>query len=139
EHLEGNGTSPVAPSAPQQHIVKVGTSTEPSAATGLENGATEPTRALARVGPRIDPDPGLYAVLGLDPSVSDAEIQTAYRRQAARLLGNGSNETQALKELNAAYEVLGNPLRREEYDRLRLSQRLSPGAPTPVRAGAKAV
>jgi DnaJ domain len=89
-------------------------------------------------GPELKADPGLYAVLGLDPAVSDIEIQTTYRRQAARLLGNGSNDTQALKQLNVAYEVLGNPVRRAEYDRLRLSQSLSPGAPTPIRPGAKA-
>src|SRR5439155_18699796 len=73
-------------------------------------------------GPELKADPGLYAVLGLDPAVSDAEVQTTYRRQAAKLLGNGSNVTHALKQLNVAYEVLGNPVRRAEYDRLRLSQ-----------------
>jgi hypothetical protein len=89
-------------------------------------------------GPELKADPGLYAVLGLDPAVSDAQVQTTYRRQAAKLLGNGSNDTHALKQLNIAYEVLGNPVRRAEYDRLRLSQNLSPGAPTPIRPGAKA-
>src|SRR5438105_14050577 len=76
-------------------------------------------------GPELKPDPGLYAVLGLDPSVSDGQIQTTYRRLAAKLLGNGSNDIQALKQLNAAYEVLGNPVRRVDYDRLRLSYGLS--------------
>jgi DnaJ-like protein len=89
-------------------------------------------------GPHLEADPGLYAVLRLDPSASDAEIQTAYRRQAAKLLSNGATNTHAMRELNVAYEVLGNPVRRVEYDRLRLSQALSPGAPTPIRPGAKA-
>ena len=93
---------------------------------------------LAIPGPRLAPDPGLYAVLGLDPSVSDVEIQTTYRRQAARLLGSGSNDVQALKQLNVAYEVLGNPVRRAEYDRLRLMQLTSPAAPPQVRPGVKA-
>jgi hypothetical protein len=85
-------------------------------------------------------DPGLYAVLGLDPSVSDALIQTTYRRQAARLMGSGSNDNQALKQLNVAYEVLGNPVRRTEYDRMRMTQLLAPSAaPTPIRPGAKSV
>src|SRR5207237_4415518 len=38
--------------------------------------------------PHLAPDPALYAVLGLSPSASDAEIQTNYRRQAARLLNS---------------------------------------------------
>ena len=97
--------------------------------------------ALARRGPRPAPDPGLYAVLGLDPSASDAQIQTTYRRQAARLLGSGSNDIHALKRLNAAYEVLGNPVRRAEYDRLRVPPRAStnPPAPAPPSASAKVV
>jgi DnaJ-like protein len=83
----------------------------------------------------VRPDAGLYAVLGLDPSASEAQIQTAYRRQAARLIGG---DNQALKQLNVAYEVLGNSARRAEYDRMRLTQALVPaGAPTPIRPGAK--
>ena len=93
--------------------------------------------ALPPPGRRIPADPGLYALLGLDPSASDAEIQTTYRRQAARLLGSGSDDVQAMKRLNVAYEVLGNPVRRAEYDRLRSTQYLSPHAPTPIRQGAK--
>jgi hypothetical protein len=109
----------------------------PDEATELDIVATEATTALATVGPRLDPDPGLYAVLGLDPSVSDIEIQTTYRRQAARLLGGGANDQAALRLLNVAYEVLGNHVRREEYDRLRLAQLLAPGAPPAIRSGAK--
>jgi DnaJ-like protein len=91
------------------------------------------------IGPVVRPDPGLYAVLGLDPSASDVLIQTTYRRQAAKLIGHGSSDNQALKQLNVAYEVLGNPVRRADYDRLRLSQALVPAsAPTPLRPGAKA-
>ena len=89
-------------------------------------------------GPVIAADPGLYAVLGLDPSASDAVIQTTYRRQAAKLLGSGSRDITALRQLNVAYEVLGNPVRRAEYDRARLTQSTS-GAPTPIRTGPKVV
>ena len=87
-------------------------------------------------GPTIRADPGLYAVLGLDPSVSNWEIQTTYRRMAAKLMGS-SRDNQALKQLNVAYEVLGNPARRTEYDRQRLHQALVAGPPTPVRPGTK--
>jgi len=92
----------------------------------------------APVGPALKADPGLYAILGLDPSASDALIKATYRRQAAKLIGNGSHDNQPLKQLNVAYEVLGNPVRRAEYDRLRVSQALVPAsAPTPIRPGAK--
>lgn len=88
--------------------------------------------------PSVRLDPGLYGVLGVDALASDALIKATYRRRAAKLIGNGSHDNQALKQLNVAYEVLGNPVRRAEYDRLRLSQALVPaGAPTPVRPGAK--
>lgn len=97
----------------------------------------EPGRLLPLVQPVSQPssDPGLYAVLGLDPAASDAEIQTTYRRRAARMLGRGSAD--GLRQLNVAYEVLGNPVRRAEYDRLRLSQAFATVSPTPIRPGAK--
>jgi hypothetical protein len=94
------------------------------------------TPALPAPNPLVKPDPGLYAVLGLDPSASDVQIQTTYRRMAARVLG-GSGDNQALRQLNIAHEVLGNPVRRAEYDRLRVSQSLVSGTPTPIRPGAK--
>jgi DnaJ domain len=89
-------------------------------------------------GPRSAPDPGLYAILGLDPSASDADIQTTYRRQAARLLGSGSNDIAALRQLNMAYEVLGNPVRRAEYDHSRAMLLTPPVAASPSRASSKA-
>jgi len=83
-------------------------------------------------------DPGLYAVLGLDPSAGDDQIKTTYRRLAAKLLNNGY-DNQALKQLNVAYEVLGNPARRNEYDRMRMAQALAPSAaPMPIRPDSKA-
>jgi hypothetical protein len=104
---------------------------------GRDPVGSPPAGVLAIPGPRLPPDPGLYAVLRLDPSASDAEIQTTYRRQAARLLGSGSNEIQALKQLNVAYEVLGNPVRRAEYDRLRLTPVKPVSTPVEMRQGAK--
>jgi hypothetical protein len=75
---------------------------------------------LARREP-VAGDAGLYGVLGLSPSASDAEIQSAYRQQASRLLANDTPaDIAALRRLNTAYEVLGTPVRRAEYDRARL-------------------
>jgi len=137
EHVDGNGTSPPTPTAPPQQIVKVVAADDAGEAVDTSDSATEVIETQAAVGPRLEPDPGLYAVLGLDPAVSDAEIQTTYRRLAARLLGGGSREHAALRQLNVAYEVLGTRVRRDEYDHLRLAQLLAPGAPPPIRAGAK--
>jgi hypothetical protein len=106
------------------------------AAPTTESGLATPA-AASTSSPPIKVDPGLYAVLGLDPSVRDVDIQTAYRRQAAKVLGSGANDVQALKQLNVAYEVLGNPVRRAEYDRLRQTQNLGPLVPTPIRPGPK--
>src|ERR671925_2130311 len=73
---------------------------EEAAETVRETSEAETTRlpvladenALATPhGPVARPDPGLYAVLGLDPSAPDHEIQTTYRRRAAKLIGNGSD------------------------------------------------
>ena len=117
---------------PEEHSLDLAES--PPASPRAES---PPAGALAVPGLRLPPDPGLYAVLRLDPSASDAEIQTTYRRLAARLLGSGSNDIQALKQLNVAYEVLGNPVRRAEYDRLRLTPLKSVATPAPTRPGAK--
>lgn len=88
-------------------------------------------------GPPRRVDPGLYAVLGVDPSASDPEIQTAYRRRAARLVSSGEGNSHAMRELNGAVQVIGNPARRAEYDRLRQSQSLMVDGPTPIRPGPK--
>jgi hypothetical protein len=101
---------------------------EPTTSALALNGTRD--LAVARRAPRVAPDPGLYAVLGLDPSVSDAEIQTTYRRHAARLMTSGANENAAMRQLNVAYEVLGNPVRRAEYDRARSLQLAAPGPPS---------
>src|SRR3569833_1507554 len=70
--------------------------------------------------PYAPADSGLYAVLGLPPTASDAEIQVAYRRQAARLAGGGRRKAERLRQLNAAYGVIGHPALRVEYDRTHL-------------------
>jgi len=143
-----NATGPEA--EPHVNGVNGTNSTQPSPTAAEEDAEAANTAALLPVltetpalpapipeGPHIKADPGLYAVLGLDPSVSNWEIQTTYRRMASKLMGSGSRDNQALKQLNVAYEVLGNPARRTEYDRQRLNQALAAGTPTPIRPGVK--
>jgi curved DNA-binding protein CbpA len=60
-----------------------------------------------------------YAILGLLPGASEAEIRGAYRQLARRhhpdLHPDERDAEARLKELNEAYEVLGNAERRASY------------------------
>jgi hypothetical protein len=132
-----------APDAEAPALEPNGASEAPIAATNghaLVAADAAPLALPAPVGDasRFPVDPGLYAVLGLDPAASDAEIQTTYRRRAARLLNEGQANSHAMRELNGAVQVLGNPVRRAEYDRLRQLQSGLSNGPTPIRIGAKA-
>ncbi len=64
-----------------------------------------------------------YATLEVTPQASDEDIKRAYRKLALkyhpdRNQGNARAE-ENIRELNAAYEVLGNPETRRSYERLR--------------------
>jgi hypothetical protein len=75
----------------------------------------EPPEALPGV-------PDLYGVLGVDPRSSDDIIRYAYRRKAAKLMDarwRPGRAARRLAEVNAAYEILGKPDRRADYDRQR--------------------
>jgi curved DNA-binding protein len=65
-----------------------------------------------------------YEVLGVSPDADEKAIKSAYRRLARKYHPDVSKETGAeekFKAANEAHEVLGNPERRAEYDRLRAS------------------
>ncbi|MHC4091926.1 MAG: DnaJ domain-containing protein, partial [Planctomycetota bacterium] len=62
-----------------------------------------------------------YEILGVSRTAAPPEIKRAYRRLAKeshpdRNPGNKAAETR-FKEVQAAYEVLGDPERRQQYDR----------------------
>jgi len=67
------------------------------------------------------PGPDPYAVLGLERDCTDEQIRAAYRilaRQHHPDLNPGSPEAADItRALNAAYETLGDPARREAHDR----------------------
>jgi curved DNA-binding protein CbpA len=54
--------------------------------------------------------------LQVDPSAELEVIQAAYRVLARRFHPDLAGDDSAMKRLNAAWEVLGNPKRRAEYD-----------------------
>jgi len=82
-----------------------------------------------------------YAILGLLPGASEAEIRGAYRQLARRYhpdLHPDERDAEArLKELNEAYEVLGNAERRASYLAARQAPevrvRVRPSPPRPAR------
>ncbi len=64
-----------------------------------------------------------YTTLEVTPQASDEEIKRAYRKLALkyhpdRNQGNKTAEDK-IREINAAYEVLGDPETRKSYERLR--------------------
>ncbi len=64
-----------------------------------------------------------YELLGVPPTATPQEIKTAYRNLArqyhpdVRHTEEDSHADEMLKQVNAAYEVLGDPLKRARYDR----------------------
>ena len=64
-----------------------------------------------------------YKILGVDRNASDAEIKREYRKLARQLHpdvnpGDNRKPNNGFKEINEAYEVLGDKEKREKYDRL---------------------
>lgn len=78
-----------------------------------------------------------YKVLGVDRSASEADIKKAYRKLAVKHHPDknpGDQESESrFKDINEAYEVLGNPEKRQKYDQLSSSyfnwQNRGTGAP----------
>jgi molecular chaperone DnaJ len=62
-----------------------------------------------------------YAVLGIERSASESDIKAAYRGLARKYHPDVAEDKSAaetrFKEINEAYEVLGDPQKRQQYDR----------------------
>ena len=63
-----------------------------------------------------------YNILGVDKNASDKEIKRAYRQLARKFHPDKNPDNKAaeekFKEINEAYEVLGNQENRAKYDQL---------------------
>ena len=76
-----------------------------------------PARRSAGHAPRVKADrTDLYKVLQVDPSANPLVIQAAYRALAQIFHPDVSGDAEEMKRLNAAWEVLGDPRKRRQYD-----------------------
>ena len=64
-----------------------------------------------------------YAVLGVSPNASDADIKKAYRKLAQKHHPDSNRDDpkaeEKFKEISQAYDVLKDPKKRKQYDQLR--------------------
>lgn len=74
--------------------------------------------------------PNHYATLGLSHNCTEDQIRTAYRLLAKQhhpdVNGGSPAAVAQTQALNAAYEILADPMRRQEYDRELASRKKSP-------------
>jgi molecular chaperone DnaJ len=71
----------------------------------------------------VNVDP--YRVLGIKPTATQDEVKRAYRQLAKRFHPDSQSEVadhDRIAQVNAAYEVLGDRLRRQVYDQVRRGQ-----------------
>ena len=65
-----------------------------------------------------------YEILAISATATEAEIKSAYRKQARKFHPDVSKEASAearFKEINEAYEALKDPKKRKAYDKVRAS------------------
>ncbi len=80
-------------------------------------------------------DKDYYAILQVHPRADPEVIEAAYRRLTRKYHPDVSGQADAgqrMRELNEAFEVLGDPARRRAYDRHRSFEGRPASAPVPV-------
>jgi len=76
-----------------------------------------------------------YAILQVHPSAEKEVIDAAYRRLAAKYHPDVSQDPKAserMKRINAAYQVLSDPVKRAAYDATRQGRFQPTASPTPA-------
>jgi curved DNA-binding protein CbpA len=102
---------------------------------------TGSTILLVWLSVRPTAQPDLYKLLQVDSEADPEVIQAAYRRLAQKFhpdLAPGAEAADRMVAINGAWEVLGDPVRRAEYDRQRAQERTAAepavNAPAPSTA-----
>jgi len=70
-----------------------------------------------------------YKILGVEKNASLDEIKLAYRRLAAKNHPDKGGDTQAFQKIQEAYNVLGDPQKKQQYDNPQKSMFDSPFGP----------
>ena len=68
-----------------------------------------------------------YSVLGVDKNATPDDIKRAYRKLASKHHPDKGGDTAKFQQIQAAYETLSNPQKREEYDNPRVRMNANPG------------
>ncbi len=69
------------------------------------------------------PEPDYYAILNVSPSATLAQIKHAYRQLARRYHPDLNQSADSrIKQLNEAYAILSDAVKRAAYDKLRKDQ-----------------
>ena len=71
----------------------------------------------------------LYEVLGVDKDATEKDIKKAYRKLAVKHHPDKGGDEHLFKEINAAYEILGDEKKRELYDKYGLEGVENEGGP----------
>jgi Ca-activated chloride channel family protein len=77
----------------------------------------------------INPEIDLYAVLNISSDATADEIRQAYRQLARQVhpdMRDGQGTSLLFRQVQEAYEILGNPQQRSAYDQQRVEAGLSP-------------
>jgi DnaJ family protein A protein 2 len=82
---------------------------------GMPGGMPGGGRGRGGGGPPVDTEK-LYEILGVEKSASGKEIKKAYRKLAVKHHPDKGGEEHVFKEINAAYEILGDEEKRVLYD-----------------------
>mgnify|MGYP001992768737 CR=1 FL=1 len=77
----------------------------------------------------------LYEVLGVKFNADILEIKSAYRELVKQCHPDAGGDSESILSINAAWEILKDPLTRKEYDRKNITQRslLNEGMYTPSK------